>query len=106
MKYFHLTIIAGLFCIASIPLVFVSAQREQTTNVKPQNSVTPNQMPPTLQCSAKNSGDEKPTYLVGATNLSTAEKKRIENEYGTLQIPKGEARRAKKIRADALARQK
>ena len=107
MKKVRLAFIIFLFGIAAIPLAFVSAQREQATVVQPQTSVapTPNQMSPTLQCSAKNSGGEKPTYLVGASNLSAAEKQRIKNEYGTLAIPKGEAKRAKQIRAAALARQ-
>ncbi len=107
MKKARLSFIVFLFGIAAIPLAFVSAQREQATVALPQAFVapTPNQTPRTLQCSAKNSGGEKPTYLVGATNLSAAEKQRIKNKYGTLAIPKGEAKKAKKIRAAALERQ-
>ena len=107
MKKVLLTIIAALFGIAIIPFALVSAEREQATVIQPQTSDAPtlNQTPPTLQCSARNTGNEKPTYLVGGSKLSAADKQRIRNEYGTLPIPKGEAQRAKTVRAAALARQ-
>ncbi len=106
MKKVRLLFIVFLFGMAAIPLAFVSAQREQATVALPQAFVapTPNQMPQTLQCTAQKTGNEKPTYLVGATNLSASEKQRIKNKYG-LAIPKGEAKKAKKIRAAALERQ-
>lgn len=107
MKKIRLAFIVFLFGIAAIPLAIVSAKREQSPALQPPTSVAPvsYQTAQTLQCSAKNAGNEKPTYLVGASKLSAAEKKRIREEYGTLPIPKGEAERAKKIRAAALARQ-
>src|SRR5687768_3287410 len=106
MKKVRLASIVFLLGIAAIPFAIVSAQREQATVMQPQTSVAPisNQMPQKLQCSAKNAGGEKPTYLVGAANLSAAETQRIKNMYG-LAIPRGEAKRAKKIRAAALERQ-
>ena len=107
MKKVWLAFIVFLFGIAIIPFALVSAKRERTPVVQPPTPVAPvsYQTPQTLQCTAKNAGNEKPTYLVGAAKLSPADKRRIREEYGTLPIPKGEAQRAKKIRADALARQ-
>lgn len=107
MKKMCLAFFVFLFGIAAIPLAIVSAKREQVIPLQPPTTIAPvsYQTPQKLQCTAKNTGGEKPTYLVGASKLSAADKKRIRNEYGTLPIPKGEARRAKKIRAEALERQ-
>jgi hypothetical protein len=107
MKKARLAFITFFFGIGVIPLAIVSARREPATIIPLPTATAPipNQSPQTLQCSAKNAGNEKPTYLVGAANLSASEKKRIKNEYGTLAIPKGETKRAEKIRAAALARQ-
>ncbi len=107
MKKAWLAFIVVSFGASIVPYALVSARREPAKVVLPPKSVMPiaNQTPQNRQCSAKNSGDEKPTYLVGASKLSAAEKKRIKNEYGTLAIPKDEAKKAKTIRAAALARQ-
>src|SRR5687767_3542049 len=59
-----------------------------------------NKNQPRLGCSAAtaNSG-EKMTYLLGS-ELSSEDKKRMEEDgYGKMAIPKGEVKRAKKIRA-------
>lgn len=66
-------------------------------------SFSENKNLPSLACSAsaKNKG-EKMTYLLGESELSSEDKKRIEGSYGKLTIPKGEVRRAKKIRAASL----
>jgi hypothetical protein len=105
MKNASFFFIAFFFGVAAVPFAFVSAQRDQAANWQ-TTSPTPNETPATLQCTTKNASGEKPTYLVGAANLSSADKKRLRQEYGTLPIPKGEAQRAKKIRAAAEARQK
>lgn len=59
------------------------------------------------QCtSTEKDRGEKMTFLVGSSNLSAEERKRIVKNYGYLTVPKGETERAKKIRAQALAYRK
>ncbi len=43
------------------------------------------------------------TYLVGASELSSEEKKRIKDNWGKLVVPKGETERAKQIRKKAIS---
>jgi C1A family cysteine protease len=57
-----------------------------------------------LRCtSSENAADAQTTYLVGASELSQEDKKRIKEKWGVLTIPKGETERAKDIHAAALA---
>ncbi len=55
-----------------------------------------------LQCSAQQKSGEKMTYLVGAGKLSSKDKQRIEETWGTLVVPQGETERAKEIRQNAV----
>ncbi|HEY0460663.1 MAG TPA: C1 family peptidase [Pyrinomonadaceae bacterium] len=54
-----------------------------------------------LQCSRQSTSGEGMTYLVGASKLSRADKKRIEDNWGKLIIPQGETERAREIRQKA-----
>lgn len=57
-----------------------------------------------LQCTQSSAaGNEKMTYLVGASELSSEEKKRIKDNWGKLVVPKGETERAKEIRKKAIS---
>ncbi len=57
-----------------------------------------------LQCTQSSAaGNEKMTYLVGASELSSEEKKRIKDNWGKLVVPKGETERAKQIRKKAIS---
>jgi C1A family cysteine protease len=57
-----------------------------------------------LQCTQSSAaGNEKMTYLVGASELSSEEKKRIKDSWGKLVVPKGETERAKEIRKKAIS---
>ena len=55
-----------------------------------------------LQCSAQQKSGEKMTYLVGAGKLSSKDKQRIEETWGTLVVPQGETERAKETRQNAV----
>jgi Papain family cysteine protease len=57
---------------------------------------------PKLRCLASGANkNQKRTYLVGAGKLSPEDQKRIESNFGELEIPKDETKRAKIIRAEA-----
>jgi len=78
-------------------------QKRRNTTRKKTISVGSSQQPkPNLQCTSQNTGKQEMTYLVGAGKLSKKDKKRIEEKYGKLIIPKGETERAKEIHKRAL----
>src|SRR5687768_6039839 len=78
-----------------LPIAF-SQQKEPS---KPSDS---GENKPKLRCLASGANkNQKRTYLVGAAKLSPEDQKRIESNFGKLEIPKNETKRAKKIRAEA-----
>ena len=88
------------FFIIVILLTFLTAIRipAQTTAQPPEK---PGKL---LQCTQSSAaGNEKMTYLVGASRLSSEEKKRIKDNWGKLVVPKGETERAKEIRKKAIS---
>src|SRR5687768_5714310 len=105
-KYFIIPIAFAILLTISADLVFAQKRPKNKTASKKTPavgaSVSQNQ---TLQCTARNAGNQKKTYLVGAGKLSAADKKRIREKWGELAIPKGETERAKQIRKQAISYQ-
>ena len=108
-------IIVGI--TTSLAPITVSAQPGQKLKTIEKKPVVtepkvgqPNSLPETpkqaLQCTSPSiSGSNYMTYLVGASNLSSAEKKRVEEKWGVLTVPKGETERAKEVRKQAISYQ-
>ncbi len=97
--------IAGLLAIL-FGNVFAQRKKKRKTVQKKLSIVAstpvPQPTPPPLQCTSKNDGSVQTTYLVGGGKLSSEDQKRLK-ELGILTIPKGETKRAKELRANAIA---
>lgn len=96
--------------LASFAVISISAQHEQKRKTIRQKKPlvgagTTQSAKPPLQCTTQNAGNEEATYLVGASNLSREEKKRIKGEWGVLTVPQGETERAKEVRRRAIGYQ-
>ena len=76
-----------------------------TIRIPAQTTAQPPEKPgKLLQCTQPSAaGNEKMTYLVGASELSSEGKKRIKDNWGKLVVPKGETERAKEIRKKAIS---
>jgi C1A family cysteine protease len=104
-----ITRIVIISLLASFAVISISAQLKQKRTTVSQKrlligaSAPQKTNPPPLQCTTGNSGNEETTYLVGASKLSLAEKKRIEEKWGVLIVPQGETERAKEIRKMAIS---
>jgi C1A family cysteine protease len=101
--YFMLPIVLVAFIgVFSENLSAQTGQKRKTARQKPIAVGNSQQSKPLLRCTTKNAGNEEMTYLVGAGRLSRQERKRIEEKWGKLIIPKGETERAKEIRRQAI----
>ena len=93
------TIFVLLFVIVAISND-TTAQRRRPPNRQP--SPPPSTAPPLTCTLAENASNERKTYLVGAS-MTTEDKVRIKDKWGTLTIPQGETERAKLIRSACAA---
>jgi hypothetical protein len=81
-----------------------TAQNRQKQPVNRQKTVPRRKasgLKPMLKCSTLSADSNEPGFLVGASRLSKADRKRLENDYGKLIIPEGETERAREIRKKA-----
>ncbi len=104
MKNASFISLLALIILAAFPAECIFAQKRQKRKIarKKTLAVGKSQPPkPALQCTTQNTGNQEMTYLVGSDKLSKKDKKRIEDEWGTLIIPQGESERAKEIRRRA-----
>jgi hypothetical protein len=100
-----ISILLIVLCFLVMPLHII-AQGKNPKKPVSINGVVPKPAP-LLQCSSEpNTNNEQVTYLVGGNKISKQDKKRIEEKWGKLIIPKDETERAKEIRKKALAWQR
>lgn len=97
--------LAVIFALVfSLPDVSAQTRKKRgTVRKKPVGVGNSNQANADSQCTTKNSSDDPPTYLVGASKVGKTDRKRIEKDYGTLVIPQGETAYAKQLREKAEA---
>lgn len=95
MRAKNLSFFTIVILLASLTAIRIPAQTDERPPEKSTKS---------LQCTNPSAArGEKKTYLVGASELSSEEKKRIKDKWGKLVVPKGETERAKEIRKKAIS---
>jgi hypothetical protein len=104
---FYLIFITASLAMSSIFVETASSQPRPKRQPKktPAGQISSSPNPALLQCTMGKKSREKMTYLVGASKLSAAEKKRIRKKWGELIVPEGETERAKEVRKRAISYQ-